>query len=208
MTTVITKPSSRRARKKAATRAQIVAEAIRLFSARGIDAVTVDQIAAAADIGKGTIYNYFQTKEDIVLAFMIDLERNVQARLRDFKSRRRSVADVLVDFVQTQFQMKEPHHAFVRVFLGHMFLHTEQFLPYMAAMQNVIDPPLEALFRTLQQRGSIRADVDLPDLILVFKTIQLGLIALWAIEGPPFRQVARTVEREIMLFCTGLEVPR
>ncbi|MGH9627214.1 MAG: TetR/AcrR family transcriptional regulator, partial [Bryobacteraceae bacterium] len=65
MTEVINIPQSRRARKKASTRAQIVAAAIRLFSEQGIDAVTVDQIAAAADVGKGTIYNYFQTKEDI-----------------------------------------------------------------------------------------------------------------------------------------------
>jgi hypothetical protein len=50
--------------------------------------------------------------------------------------------------------------------------------------------------------------VDLPDPVLVFKTIQLGLTALWAIEGPPFKQVARTIEREITLFCSGLEVSR
>ncbi len=208
MTTVTNGFQSRRARKKATMRAQIVAAAIRLFSEHGIEAITVDQIAAAADVGKGTIYNYFQTKEDIVVAFMVDLERAVQARVRDFRSRQRSVAGVLINFIQTQFRMKERYHAFVRVFLGHMFLHTEQFLPYMAEMQKVIDPPLEALFGALQRRGAIRSDVDLPDLILVFKTIQLGLTALWAIEGPPFQQVARTVEREITIFCKGLEIPR
>ncbi len=186
-------------------RAQIVAAAVRLFSEHGIDAVTVDQIAAAADVGKGTIYNYFQAKEDIIVAFMADFEGAVQERLRDFRSRHRSVAGVLIDYIQTQFRMKEPYHAFVRVFLGHMFLHTEQFLPYMAEMQIVIDPPLERLFGSLQRRGAIRSDMDLPDLILIFKTVQLGLTALWAIEGPPFQQVARTVQREITLFCKGLE---
>src|SRR5512135_1857391 len=135
---------SRRARKKATMRAQIIAAAVRLFSENGIEAVTVDQIAAAADVGKGTIYNYFQTKEDIVVAFMVDLERDVQARVRGFKSRRRSVAGVLISFIQAQFRMKESYHAFVRAFLGHMFLHTEQFLPYMAEMQTVVDPPLVA----------------------------------------------------------------
>jgi len=189
-------------------RTQIVAAAIRLFSKHGIEAVTVDQIAAADDVGKGTIYNYFQTKEDIVVAFMVDCERDVQSRLRDFQSRQRSVAGVLINFIQTQFRMKARYHSFVRVFLGHMFLHTEQFLPYMAEMQKVINPPLEALFGGLQKRGAIRSDVDLADLILVFGTIQLGLTALWAIEGPPFQQVSRTVEREITLFCKGLEVVR
>lgn len=208
MTVVTNGLQSRRARKKAATRSQIIAAAVRLFSEHGVEAVTVDQIAAAADVGKGTIYNYFQTKEDIVVDFMVDLERSVQAQVRDFKSCQRSVAGVLTNFVQTQFRMKEHYHAFVRVFLGHMFLHTEQFLPYMAEMQKVLDPPLEALFGSLQQRGAIRSDVDLRELILMFKTIQLGLTALWAIEGPPFQQVARIIEQEITLFCEGLEVAR
>jgi AcrR family transcriptional regulator len=199
---------SRRARKKAATRQQIVDVGIELFSKHGIDAVTVDQIAAAADIGKGTVYNYFETKEDIIVAFMVDLERRVQARLSEGASARRSVTATLTEFVLSQFRLKRRHHAFVRVFLGHMFTHTQQFLPYMAEMQTVVDPPLEALFGALQRRGAIRSDVDLAELVLVFKTKQLGFTALWAVEGPPFTQVTRVVEREIALFCKGLEVPR
>src|SRR5262249_50721257 len=110
MTTVTNRFQSRRERKKATIRAQIVAAAIRLFSEHGIEAVTVDQIAAAADVGKGTIYNYLQTKEDIVVAFMVDFERAVQAGVRGLKSRHRSVAGVLINFIQTQFQMKERYH--------------------------------------------------------------------------------------------------
>lgn len=205
MTVVINEPQSRRERKKAATRAQIVAAAIRLFSAHGIEAVTVDQIAAAADVGKGTIYNYFQTKEDIVVAFMVDLEHSVQKEAHRLGGRHTSVARLLTRFIQKQFRMKEKHWTFVRVVLGHMFLNTAQFLPYMAEMQKIVDPPLETLFRTLQQRGEIRSDLDLADLILTFKTIHLGLTALWAIEGPPFRQSSRVIEQEITLFCKGLE---
>lgn len=205
MTTVINEQQSRRERKKAGTRALIITTAIGLFSEHGIDAVTVDQIAAAADVGKGTIYNYFQTKEDIVVAFMVELERTVQAQIRDLKSRRRSVVGVLTNFVQTQLRMKEGYHAFVRVFLGHMFQHTVQFLRYMVELQKVVDPPIEALFKRLQQRDAIRSDINLNELVLVFKTVQLGLVALWAIEGPPFKHATRIVEREITLFCKGLE---
>jgi AcrR family transcriptional regulator len=197
-------PESRRDRKKAMTRRQIVDAGVRLFSEHGIEAVTVDQIAAAADIGKGTIYNYFQTKEDIVVAFMVDLERTVQARLRTVAIADRSVADTLIDFVQSQFKLKKRYHAFVKVFLGHMFTHTAQFFPYMVQMQADVDPPLHALFSGLRQRGRIRADVDLDELVLVFKTKHLGFTALWAIEGPPFTQTTRVVEREITLFCEGL----
>jgi len=42
-------------------------EALELFSARGFDAVTVDEIAATLDIAASTVYRHFGTKEAIVL---------------------------------------------------------------------------------------------------------------------------------------------
>jgi len=86
-----------------------------------------------------------------------------------------------------------------------MFLQTEQFFPYMVEMQKAIDPPLEKLFGRLQQRGAIRRDIQLPDLIMIFKTIHLGLTALWAVEGPPFRATETIVRQEMTLLCKGLE---
>lgn len=204
--TVVTQKESRTERKKTAIRRRIITEGIELFSRHGIADVTVDQIAEAADIGKGTIYNYFQTKEDIVVAFMVDMERQVQAKLGSFTKSRKPLDSILAGFILHQFQMKESYHPFVRVFLSQMFLRTEQFLPYMAEMQKSIDPPLEKLLRSLQERGAIRSDVDVPELLLVFKTIHLGLTALWAIEGPPFQTTKSTVKKEMILFCQGLEV--
>ena len=71
-----------------------------------------------------------------------------------------------------QFQLKSPYHQFVRAFLGQMLVSTKQFLPYMIDMQKAIDPPLEALFLGLQERGLVRKDMPLQDIILVFETIQ------------------------------------
>jgi AcrR family transcriptional regulator len=204
MTIVIVEGGTRRERKKAAVRAQIIATAIELFSRHGLDEVPVDRIAAAADIGKGTIYNYFATKEDIVVAFMVDLEKRVQAKVRRFVASRKPVASILADFIRFQFRGKAPYHPFVRVFLGQMFARTEQFLPYMVEMQKAIDPALEALFQGLQERGLVRKDVHLPELIVTFKTIHLGLTALWAVEGPPFRQTENALKLEMRLFCEGL----
>jgi len=205
MTTVIKQQPSRRARKKSAVRSQIIAAAIELFSRNGIENVTVDQIAEAADIGKGTVYNYFDTKEDIVVAFMADLERRVQARLHRLGARTGTLDSILAEFVRLQLRRKKRYHQFVRVFLGQMFLHTGSFVPYMAEMQKAIDPPMEKLFRALQQRGALRKDVNLTELVLVFKTMQLGLTALWAVEGPPFRATEYVLQQEIKLFCEGLK---
>src|SRR5450432_338353 len=194
----------RRHRRKKAVRALILTTAIELFSRHGFAGVTVEQIAEAADVGKGTIYNYFHTKEDIVVAFMADLEVRVQSRLGKLAADGRSLESILVEYIEVQFRLKKPYHPFVRVFLGQMFVNTEQFFPYMVEMQKAIDPPLESLFQGLQGRGLIRAGIDIPELILAFKTMHLGLTALWAIEGPPFRQTKKTVLNEMKLFCEGI----
>ncbi|WP_412104577.1 TetR/AcrR family transcriptional regulator [Rhizobium beringeri] len=58
-------PLDRRSRKRLATRQGISTAATRLFLERGFDQVTVDEIAAAADVGRMTVFNHFPRKEDM-----------------------------------------------------------------------------------------------------------------------------------------------
>src|ERR1035437_6689029 len=162
---------NRRERKKIAARSRILSTAIDLFWAHGLDAVTIDEIAAAADVGKGTIYNYFATKEDIVVAFMADLEARMAPEITRFKPEERPVHRVLADYILLHFRLKEPYHAFVRVFLAQMFMDTARFLPYMVEMQKYADPPLLSLFTALEERGLLQPGIDLPQLIMSFKTM-------------------------------------
>lgn len=58
-------PSDRQSRKRLVTRQAISNAATQLFIERGFDQVTVDEIAAAADVGRMTVFNHFPRKEDM-----------------------------------------------------------------------------------------------------------------------------------------------
>src|SRR5712692_10233594 len=56
-----------RERKKQKTRESIQRTALRLFEKQGYEETTIEQIAAAVEISPSTFFNYFPTKEDVVL---------------------------------------------------------------------------------------------------------------------------------------------
>lgn len=60
--------SSRRESNKHAKRQRLLNESLRLFRAKGFEQTTVAEITAAAGVAKGTFFNYFSTKEDVLLA--------------------------------------------------------------------------------------------------------------------------------------------
>jgi AcrR family transcriptional regulator len=66
-----------RERKKARTRRAIADAAARLFAERGYEQVAVSDVAREAEVSEQTVYNYFQTKEQLVT----DLDRQIQDEL-------------------------------------------------------------------------------------------------------------------------------
>jgi AcrR family transcriptional regulator len=66
-----------RERKKARTRRVIADAAARLFAERGYEQVAVSDVAREAEVSEQTVYNYFQTKEQLVT----DLDQEFQGEL-------------------------------------------------------------------------------------------------------------------------------
>jgi AcrR family transcriptional regulator len=135
-----------RARKKAATEQAIVDASMKLSARRGFAATTIDDIAAAAGIGRRTFFRYFLTKEDVVLdprrldrAFAQTALRQRRARADDVEH----VMGVLAELQRRAFAVFRPEHQR----LLHRLSHDE---PALAAhsfllMQEMRDLIVEAL---------------------------------------------------------------
>jgi AcrR family transcriptional regulator len=100
-----------RERKKRETRQRISDVATELFFARGFDAVTIEEIAAAANVSKVTVFNYFARKEDL----LFDREDEVKLLLREALGARpkgQSPIDALRRLVD---RLREQKHPFARI---------------------------------------------------------------------------------------------
>src|SRR5215211_3357234 len=62
--------SERRAREREERRQVIMAAARALFDEHGVEATSVDAIAARAELAKGTLYLYFKSKEELLIALL------------------------------------------------------------------------------------------------------------------------------------------
>src|SRR5690554_6857914 len=70
-----------RERKKRATRRALQLAGLTLVAERGLDAVTTEEIAAAAGVSQRTLFNYFTSKEEVLVGHDPDLVERLAARL-------------------------------------------------------------------------------------------------------------------------------
>ncbi|WP_330646913.1 helix-turn-helix domain-containing protein [Thioclava sp. FTW29] len=69
------------ARRQRRTRKALIDAACRVMSEKGVDAATMLEIAEAADMGAGTVYNYFKSKDDLAVAVLEFLMQDLAMRI-------------------------------------------------------------------------------------------------------------------------------
>lgn len=194
-----------RERKRIDTRGRIMAAASGLFLRRGIESVTVDEIAAAADVGKGTVYNYFEAKEDMVVAMVVELDRAALASLAELPKQGMSVAEALDAAAWRLIENKADALPLVRVFLSRLF-EAEAAAPELADYYDQLDETLTALFTRLLARPGMKRALPVDTLVLSFRSMHLGLSAQWALEGAPYATARMLTRRHMALLAKGLEL--
>jgi AcrR family transcriptional regulator len=129
-----------RERKKRETRTKISDAATRLFYARGFDSVTIEEIAAAADVSKVTVFNYFVRKEDLFFDREPELERLLHDALVG-RPQQQSALDALRQLVE---RLRQQQHPF-----AHIDATTVGFFRIVAG-----SPALQARLREIEDEAA------------------------------------------------------
>ena len=108
-----------RERKKARTRAQLQATALRLFREQGYGETTVEQIAEAAEVSPTTVYRYFPTKPDLVIYDDLDDRliaafRAQPAGVSALQALRRSMVEVFESLAAGDVALQMEREALIR----------------------------------------------------------------------------------------------
>jgi AcrR family transcriptional regulator len=102
-----------------ATRQRILDESQKLFTAHGFEATTTREIAQAAGIGVGTLFNYFPTKESIAGALISDAYKQaVQAQLSRDGDESISLEEELFAHVTAVLRKLRPFRSYLTAVLG------------------------------------------------------------------------------------------
>jgi len=161
------------AQQKERVRAGILRSAERLFRKHGFAAASTRQIATAAGVATGTVFNYFPTKDDLGLAL---IQERLSRANQDFRSQRRGDESLDEDlFAYLWSCLKQLRHE--RRFAGEVLQRAA--LPGAAPDQNGSSfrlPYLMPVQETLTRHGVVLSALDSH----LFAALWAGIASFWA----------------------------
>ena len=189
------------AEEKQATRERIVAKAGELFRTRGFDATTTRDIARAAGIATGTLFNYFDNKEAVVGVLAEELL--VKARTAFVKERSEgSLQEELFALVAAELRQLKPVRKFIAPLLE------TRLSPLAAARPAAAGDALRVehleLVAGIAQRHGL-ADVS-PVAMQVYWTLYTGVLAFWAADKSPKQEdTLALLDQSLNMFVAWLQ---
>lgn len=170
-------PSSRRERHLAARRTLILEAAARLFAEKGFHRTTTRDIAEAADVSEGTLYNYFDNKDQMLMGIMSLLVENQHMSIRLSDGLPLDARQFLSAMLQDRREMVEQNGTMLQAVLSEILVNPDLRQRYY---QELTLPALGLLTGHLQARsmmGQIRAvDPELTSRILIGLTTGLFIL--------------------------------
>jgi AcrR family transcriptional regulator len=182
--TLAAKPESpdRRSRRSAELRERIFRAALELFAQKSFAETTVEDITTAADVGKGTFFNYFPSKDHILLAFgemqlqrlrqAVDEARRTNLPVRQFQ---RSLTTLM-----TEEPIRNPD--VIRALLL-AFLSNPEVRQAMMDLQTKVLALHSEMVQLGQERGEIRDDLAPIEVAQVFRQTIFGTLLIWSLYG-------------------------
>jgi AcrR family transcriptional regulator len=193
--------SGRRERRRVETRERIFRAALGLFAERGFLETTVEDITEAADVGKGTFFNYFPTKEHVLATYGAERVATVERALQEARTGDQPVMDVLRELAASVAGQAAESPALVRaMYAAHASCTAvrDELQVRMRTARRL----LSQIFRLAQERGEVRKNISPMVLARLVQTVFHGVMGSWALN--PAGSLRATAEEVWDLLAPGL----
>jgi AcrR family transcriptional regulator len=174
----------RRQRRANETRLRLFRCALQLFAERGLPNVTVEDITEAADVGKGTFFNYFETK-DHVLGVMAEIQLSkVGEAVARATQGKHSIQTVLRHLVKRLAEEPGRSPSLARAFIS-SFLASKGVREILK--RNMLEgrKAIGGLVAEGQRRGEIDSRLNPGKVALQLLQSNLGTFLLWSLHEKP-----------------------
>jgi len=191
--------SGRRERKRQQTADLLADTAFELFEAHGYEAITMEQIAATADVAKGTLYNHFPVKEALLRHYFHRQIAEQAPALQEKLERTSDTIERLAVLLQHAAAWGEEHRRYVPHYLQYRL--SQAIKPDCDAERSGTDAVFSRLIGDAQQAGRLRRDRDTDALVYYFRYLYLAAMTRWLLM--PEGRLADELMSMLDLFIAG-----
>jgi AcrR family transcriptional regulator len=197
-------PPDRRQRRSAETRERLFRAALALFAEKGFSETTVEDITEAADVGKGTFFNYFPSKDHILIAFGEMQLGKLEAAIGEVRRTNEPVPQFLRTLGSRMTQEPTRNPEIIRAILQ-AYLSTTPVRETMLNLQKRVQALHTELIRLGQRQGEIRDDLPAEEIAYVFRQTIFGTLLVWSLFGDATLQAR--IESAFHVLWTGMRPP-